>query len=474
MRLDFVLVFLNLIWSGAHGKSGIEGSVHARRYEMQAENGYQNMTPITRITGEELTWSETKVGTVSKMVDAEHWANNMTEMADIARFEMNRTNGTKPPPIRCDVGWQIYVKMVCVPGLALFGATGNILSFFVMGSPMYRGRSYGCYLRALAIFDTLTLFTFCVLTGNEIAAKFGSGGFLHFHTSFTCKMSDFLKNVIYLMSSWVIVAFTCDRYIAVCHPLQRARLCTETRAKAVIFILFMVAMATQTFRFYYMEKLDRLQPCHAALNRRIVYFGIHYFWFSFLLRFALPFVIIVVCNGRIIFHVHRMRKVRHTEERVKKRQAHLAITTLIVVCAVFVVTLIPNAIIALIQFIEMVVYRRHTLFCTLLTLDIPLQMIRLLNYSTNFIMYGLTGRLFRRELCRLLSCRPHGGNTSSNQKVAVKVNFQLMQRRPQHFPSLIHQRTERHNRNSPNANATPFLGDKVDNNSASDLKSHDH
>lgn len=320
--------------------------------------------------------------------------------------------------------WQGYMNLICVPFLTLLGITGNVLSFLVMGSPVYRRKSYSYYLRILAVFDTLTLVTEAVVMGNSISLEFGYGPYLHMHTKLTCKLTNFLESVVFLMSSWVVVAFTCDRYVAVCHPLQRARLCTDTRAKIIVFLLLVAAMISQVFRFIYIDQLPREKPCHAPSNLRLTYFGIHYFWYSFFLRFALPFLILVTCNSLIIFHVQRMQKRRQTDERDKRRRTNLAITTLLVVCAVFVITLFPNAMIALIQFIN---GKDETTFCVLLKIDAPFQLVRMLNYSTNFILYGLTGRLFRSELHRLLTCRRYTSSpNNSSKKIKVKVNFQAV------------------------------------------------
>ena len=53
--------------------------------------------------------------------------------------------------------WHLYLKLVFVPAIVLFGITGNFLSFLVMSRPSYACKPYSCYLRALAVCDTLTL-----------------------------------------------------------------------------------------------------------------------------------------------------------------------------------------------------------------------------------------------------------------------------------------------------------------------------
>ena len=90
-------------------------------------------------------------------------------------------------------------------------------------------------------------------------------GFLDNHNELTCKLSDYLRNVIYLMSSWLVVCFTVDRYIAVRHPLQRSRLCTEKRAKLFILIVFIACLLTQIHKLIFIKRISKPghNVCHA-------------------------------------------------------------------------------------------------------------------------------------------------------------------------------------------------------------------
>ena len=150
--------------------------------------------------------------------------------------------------------------------------------------------------------------------------------------------------------------------------------------------------------------------------------------FSGILRFLLPCLIITVCNGLIIFHIIRMSRAhahssrahgdellaRHSSRDSSTSQStrtsrdvhsphHMAIYTLFAVCAVFVITLIPNAILSMILYIEFMLIGNSNLYCLLRTLDAPFHMVRLINYSINVVLYGLTGRRFRTELHRLFN-----------------------------------------------------------------------
>ncbi len=316
------------------------------------------------------------------------------------------TNG-RSAPLCNEPPWSLYVKLACVPLFALLGLIGNTLSFIVMFSPVYHRKSYSYYLRALAVSDNLTLIIVSVALANEATYELSGRRLLDDHTAFTCKMTEFLRDVIYVISSWLIVCFTVDRYIAVCHPLKRAKLCTESGAKITMCVLVILSMTSQLYVFVYMDRVDRdnLNICHAPPELRVEYFTLRYFWFSFTVRFMAPFVIVAICNGLIMFHIKRMRKRHGGRERDRTRNASMAIYTLFVVCAVFVLTLFPNAIISVITVSEFLLFGTSALYCKLLVFNTPFKMVRLVNYSMNFVLYGMTGRQFRCEVRKLIQCR---------------------------------------------------------------------
>ena len=293
-------------------------------------------------------------------------------------------------------------------------------------------------------------------------------GFLENHSDLTCKLSNYLRNVVYIMSSWLVVCFTLDRYIAVNHPLQKSRLCTERRAKLFILGVLLFSLVSNIYQLVYIEKLDRAShnKCHAPKSKRVQFFAIDYFLFSFLLRFFIPFVIICIFNGRIIFHIQRMRNMRQdirkswspsissgntqaaqtsssigttltTSNTVSAaKRSNQAITTLYTVCLVFIITLSPTAIITAIQFIQYHTERSVELLCNLMIAESPLQMVRLSNYAINFIIYGFTGRQFRRELFRLLKRRRSWSGTNGYHACQMRAQEMLVIRtNPGYFKS---------------------------------------
>ena len=345
-----------------------------------------------------LTWNYA----LSDENESYYMTGNVTQNTTTATSVIERVRS------KCALEWQVYVKLVFIPLFLLIGLVGNSISFTVMCTKTYRRKSYSYYLRALAVFDTLSLLCIVVEEMHGVSHKLEAFNFELFKpaSNAACKAQVFFQHTVQLISSWLVVSFTIDRFVAVCYPLQRAYVCTERVAITVLSLMLLLMSAAQCYHIIYIsyEPMRPQEACFAYGDKEFMlkYFTINYFTYNLLLYFV-PFVIIMVCNNKIICHIVRMKKVRVTEQRTTSRRANLAIYTLHAVCITFTLTLLPNAALSFTQYVAIVFFSYRELLCTLRQLSAPFQVIRLINYSCNFILYGLTGRRFRTETRELMS-----------------------------------------------------------------------
>lgn len=120
-----------------------------------------------------------------------------------------------------------------VPVIVLIGSFGNILSVMVFFKSLkLRKLSSSYYLGALAISDTCFLFGLLMQWLNFIDIDV-------YNRNHFCQFFTYLSNLACFCSSWFVVGFTVERFIAITYPLKHQHVCTTRRAKIVLMTLCM-------------------------------------------------------------------------------------------------------------------------------------------------------------------------------------------------------------------------------------------
>lgn len=134
----------------------------------------------------------------------------------------------------------VQIQIYAIPFLVVFGVVGNALSIWLFCTPAFRGHSSSCYLAALAASDTIFLLNlFVVWASNLLVNLFNRNGW--------CQGVTYLTHVSTFMSVWLVVAFTVERFIAVCYPLLRSLVCTVKRARAIVCGLAVIAIILYSY-----------------------------------------------------------------------------------------------------------------------------------------------------------------------------------------------------------------------------------
>lgn len=117
-----------------------------------------------------------------------------------------------------------------MPVITIAGTIGNILSVLVFFGTKLKKLSSSYYLAFLAIFDTGFLWCNFIQWMNFLNINlYERNGF--------CQLFTWLSNACSVLSVWLVVAFTIERFVAVLYPLKRPTLCTVRRARCIIFYL---------------------------------------------------------------------------------------------------------------------------------------------------------------------------------------------------------------------------------------------
>ncbi|CAF0808332.1 unnamed protein product [Adineta steineri] len=331
------------------------------------------------------------------------------------------------------------IEIVTLPILIIFGSICNITTFIVMRRRRMRVSSTCFYMAALAVTDTLVLWTGCLnqwfylIQIPTVVAN----------SNFTCKLVSFLFVFFADASVWIIVCMSFERYFAVSHPLRASQMCTTKRAKWVLLVLFIVFLLIDGHFLLTLELeiIDgHFRICHAKIWAR--HFVGKIFVFIDALKYsAIPFCILLILSILIIQRVFRAEGISAQLQNL--RQLHnyrqysagssLSCTThtstlavgstqpnlltsntrvgrrvtfmLLSVSIAFCVFSAPMSLMQIVQSIIKPGYYETPLAIG----KAVAELCQYVNHSCNFFLYALTGRVFRREFVRLFFPTRFGG-----------------------------------------------------------------
>lgn len=124
----------------------------------------------------------------------------------------------------------IYLFVFIPPVIIIAGTIGNVLSVIVFLRTKLKKLSSSYYLTFLAIFDTGFLWCYFLEWLNIYDIDlYKQNGF--------CQLYSWVYNTCSVISVWLIVAFTVERFMAVIYPLKRQSIYTVRRAKCIVFYL---------------------------------------------------------------------------------------------------------------------------------------------------------------------------------------------------------------------------------------------
>ena len=217
------------------------------------------------------------------------------------------------------------------------------------------------------------------------------------NSTFVCITGD--------IAIWILVAFTVDRFVAVCFPLEKAEICKARKAYMICLGIVLAAVAKNVHVFWTRGMVYELQdgvmvPVDVC-GKPYLYFSIFVRpWIAFTLVTGVPFSVIGVCNASIIKALLRARKL-HRQQNIRTTQQktyyQMTIMCLGASCA-FLVLVTPSIVLLIGKPYWTSRDDPNVVYDIAKAINNQLVYV---NHSINFFLYCLTGKRFRRELFRL-------------------------------------------------------------------------
>ncbi|XP_013384991.1 cysteinyl leukotriene receptor 2-like [Lingula anatina] len=338
--------------------------------------------------------------------------------------------GTSDPLI-LTVGQKFYA--VVTPIIIGIGLCGNILSFNVFVSKSMRSLSASCYLAALSLSDILVLLIYVLLDWLTRGLAFLTGSYAAGHIlsrNGVCHMFLYFSYVMRFMSVWLIVAFTIERYIGVCRPLLRLRMCTRSYARKTITIYVIAAFILSLYKpvlsgVYEVNKITKEKVCtHNSEFKTLSYVIDMIFGMSITL---VPFVIISVLNvlmvRKLVARSRNRRRGVFGMVQVQENKIRMEMTIILLgLSTCFVMLNMP-------YFVTWCLHMYRTFPSRETDVDFRYsrgalhvtRTIYFFNYCVNFFLYSISGACFRKELRALFTYRRLQRRSSSLRSMRSSI-----------------------------------------------------
>uniref|UniRef100_A0A8C2KJE6 Thyrotropin-releasing hormone receptor n=1 Tax=Cyprinus carpio TaxID=7962 RepID=A0A8C2KJE6_CYPCA len=190
----------------------------------------------------------------------------------------------------------LIVFLICALGIV-----GNVMVILVVLTTKHMRTPTNGYLVSLAVADLMVL----IAAGLPSIADSLFGSWIFGHAG--CLCITYFQYLGINASSCSITAFTIERYIAICHPIKAQFLCTLSRAKKIIFGVWIFTSLYCVMWFYLSDIQQVLYrdvtiiTCAYKVSRNL-YLPIYFF--DFAIFFVLPLTLATVLYGliaRILF-----------------------------------------------------------------------------------------------------------------------------------------------------------------------------
>ncbi|CAF1277674.1 unnamed protein product [Rotaria sordida] len=122
----------------------------------------------------------------------------------------------------------------------LLGFPGNIASLLTFSQPTLRKVSTGCLFITLAISDTIYLLTY-IFDFLEFGLKIPFYRYVAYDEF--CRFRSFVINVTQVLSSWILVIVSIDRWIRTRFPFKSNSICTPKKALIAVGVLLVIDIA---------------------------------------------------------------------------------------------------------------------------------------------------------------------------------------------------------------------------------------
>ena len=305
-----------------------------------------------------------------------------------------------------------YIMKILHCVICIFGLIGNLLTLLILTRKRLKmscdgtERTVHLSFTALAVSDFLlcvTLLPYGVL--KDIQFSYQSLSFKLLYESYGVAV----VNMFILTSTWLTVTMATSRYLAICHPFWARHVIGVTGTKASICLVFLLCAifniprmfeaAIETLHCVDGSKLYLKMSGYLTPNS-----GAHtvYIWIYFTFGISLPLAALAFCNFCLVRALRESAKFRKRYQvPVAQVDSNYRITSILVTIVIMYILLVPPA--EILQFIRgRLSTDRHSAPALFLAIEVT-NLLQMINFSCNFVMYFVLNIHFRRAMRDMVS-----------------------------------------------------------------------
>lgn len=246
-------------------------------------------------------------------------------------FSSNNSNGN------CssidDFRNQVYSTVYSI--ITVFGLVGNGFALYVLLRTYRQSSAFHIYMLNLAVADLLCVSTLPMRVLYYVKkGQWDLGDFL-------CRVSSYALYVNLYCSIFFMMAMSFTRFLAIVFPVQNLRMATERRARVVCCCIWIFICATSSpFLLsgqHFDPKTNKTKCFEPPEERGSLQKLLMLNYFSLVVGFAIPFLVILVCYAGIV------RALLRNANGLKKQNSTRtkAIRMIVVVMLAFLVSFMP-------------------------------------------------------------------------------------------------------------------------------------
>ena len=280
---------------------------------------------------------------------------------------------------------QLYVP----PILIVFGSIGNVLAFVVLTRKHMRHSSICFYMAMFAITNTIILYIGC---GLEWVAHVTNQPYIANLADWTCKVWQFLFNVIRYSSFWLVVAMTADRVIRIWHPNMANTFCTVFMAKAVTISISVGLVVVSVHSMWIFELIPH-SGCTIDPKQRDFETTV-WPWIAASLSSYIPTLFIMILTILLVIGVYLYENRPETEPNMTRfTRVTLCLAIFFLICT------LPTQVINFIEYSKPHWLENYQATARLYLIKMVCQVMACFYTSVCFVFYFLLVPAFRADFC---------------------------------------------------------------------------